>query len=93
MNHAQIEQIAPPREIYLNPQTIFAASFIGQSNIIEGKRAYFDENDAIIDTSVGRLTGKFTARDKQTQDLALVIRPEQQAISGLFSGTSLSGPS
>lgn len=76
MNHAQIEQIAPPREIYLNPQTIFAASFIGQSNIIKGKRANFDANNASIDTSVGRLTGKFTARDKQAQDLALVIRPE-----------------
>lgn len=77
MNHAQIEQIAPPRSIYLNPETVFAASFIGQSNIIKGKRISADNERATIETSIGRFAGQFTARDKQSQTLALVIRPEQ----------------
>ncbi|MBV2143652.1 ABC transporter ATP-binding protein [Falsochrobactrum sp. TDYN1] len=77
MNHAQIEQIASPREIYLNPETVFSASFIGQSNIIKGKRVSSDENSATIETPVGRLMGQLTARDKHAQELALVIRPEQ----------------
>src|SRR5690606_13445360 len=76
MNHAQIEQIAPPREIYLNPETMFAAAFIGQSNIIEGKRISADANTATIETAVGCFTGRLTARDRQSQKLALVIRPE-----------------
>jgi len=77
MNHAQIEQIAPPREIYLNPETVFSASFIGQSNIIKGKRVSASADTAMIETAVGSFTGRFTARDKQASELALVIRPEQ----------------
>ncbi|PQA71885.1 ABC transporter ATP-binding protein [Brucella oryzae] len=77
MNHAQVEQIAPPREIYLNPETVFSASFIGQSNIIRGRRIAVDANSANIETPVGRFAGRFTARDRQSQQLALVIRPEQ----------------
>ncbi|MBC8719609.1 ABC transporter ATP-binding protein [Ochrobactrum sp. Marseille-Q0166] len=77
MNHAQIEQIAPPREIYLNPETVFTASFIGQSNIIKGKRISASAKTATIETAVGSFTGQFTARDKQASDLALIIRPEQ----------------
>lgn len=77
MNHAQIEQIAPPREIYLNPETVFSASFIGQSNIIKGKRVSAGAETATIETAVGSFIGQFTARDKQASELALVIRPEQ----------------
>ena len=77
MNHAQIEQIAPPREIYLNPETVFSASFIGQSNIIKGKRVSASAETATIETAVGSFTGQFTARAKQASELALVIRPEQ----------------
>jgi len=77
MNHAQVEQIAPPREIYLNPETVFSASFIGQSNIIQGKRISADANSAKVETPVGSFAGRLTARDRQSQQLALVIRPEQ----------------
>lgn len=33
MNKGRIEQIASPREIYNNPQTLFVATFIGENNI------------------------------------------------------------
>ncbi|PWL18386.1 polyamine ABC transporter ATP-binding protein [Falsochrobactrum shanghaiense] len=80
MNHAQVEQIASPREIYLNPETIFSASFIGQSNIVRGKRTSSDEDSVTIQTPVGQFSGRFSARDKDAQELALVIRPEQVCV-------------
>jgi len=36
MNHARIEQLGTPIELYDQPKTRFAADFIGQSNLIEG---------------------------------------------------------
>lgn len=77
MNHAKVEQIAPPREIYLNPKTVFAAAFIGQSNIIAGTKVEATEDTATISTAVGTFKGVFTAKDRETSALSLVIRPEQ----------------
>lgn len=36
MNHARIEQLGTPMELYDQPRTRFAADFIGQSNLIDG---------------------------------------------------------
>ncbi|AOZ92717.1 ABC transporter ATP-binding protein [Paenibacillus crassostreae] len=33
MNNGQVEQIGTPKEIYATPQTLFAATFIGENNI------------------------------------------------------------
>jgi putative spermidine/putrescine transport system ATP-binding protein len=35
MRHGKLEQVAPPREIYLKPSTAYVASFIGRSNILK----------------------------------------------------------
>jgi spermidine/putrescine transport system ATP-binding protein len=37
MNAGLIEQMGSPDELYENPRTTFAANFLGQSNLIEGK--------------------------------------------------------
>jgi sulfate transport system ATP-binding protein len=44
-NKGRIEQIGTPLEIYQNPQTAFAASFFGQTSIVNNYRAftYFEE--------------------------------------------------
>lgn len=36
MNHGEIQQIGVPEEIYQRPSNLFVASFIGQTNILEG---------------------------------------------------------
>jgi spermidine/putrescine transport system ATP-binding protein len=35
MNRGRIEQLGTPHEIYRSPQTVFAADFIGQSNLLQ----------------------------------------------------------
>jgi iron(III) transport system ATP-binding protein len=37
MNHGNIEQVAPPGEVYHRPRTRFVANFIGVTNFIEGE--------------------------------------------------------
>ena len=37
MNRGRIEQLAPPQEIYDAPSTPFVASFIGETNFIDGR--------------------------------------------------------
>ena len=38
MNEGRIEQLGPPAELYERPRTEFVASFLGVSNLLDGKR-------------------------------------------------------
>jgi spermidine/putrescine transport system ATP-binding protein len=38
MNHGRIEQIGAPIELYQSPRTAFVANFLGQSNLVPGRR-------------------------------------------------------
>lgn len=41
MNTGRVEQIGTPKEIYMKPQTLFAATFIGENNVFnEGPRMF-----------------------------------------------------
>lgn len=77
MNHARVEQIGAPKQIYSDPQTHFAATFIGHSNTIKGKRAGQAAGEVQIATANGNFSGLLTARDPNAPELHLVIRPEQ----------------
>ncbi len=39
MNRGRIEDSGPPDRVYLRPRTRFTASFLGDSNLIEGRVA------------------------------------------------------
>ncbi len=36
MNNAGIEQIGTPEDLYFRPETVFAADFLGESNLVDG---------------------------------------------------------
>ena len=38
MNDGRIEQLGSPAELYESPRTTFVANFLGQSNLVEGRR-------------------------------------------------------
>ncbi len=89
MNDGQIQQIGSPTDIYNEPENRFVASFIGESNIIEGTmlKDYLVEFDGF----------RFECVDKGFEDnepIEVVLRPEDldlwsrnrprsQALSGL----------
>ena len=85
MNHARIEQLGTPREIYERPRTAFAADFIGISNIFRGR---WDGNGS-LDTAHGRFSLPQHAASPGAEP-ALVIRPEHLRL-GAQDGNSVSG--
>lgn len=70
MNHGRIEQLGTPREIYEHPATLFAADFIGISNVLHGHVTA--KGLATQDGTIALPPGAAT-RDGEA---ALVIRPE-----------------
>ncbi|MEJ0015224.1 MAG: ABC transporter ATP-binding protein [Acetobacteraceae bacterium] len=73
MNHARIEQIGTPQEIYERPATAFAADFIGISNIFQGTLG----QGGTLATGDGSFALPPDQRAPATgQSAALVVRPE-----------------
>jgi putative spermidine/putrescine transport system ATP-binding protein len=77
MNHARIEQIGTPQEIYERPATAFAADFIGISNIFHGRVG----PDDLLETEDGSFALPSAHRAPAArQAAALVVRPEHLRI-------------
>ncbi|WP_040211120.1 ABC transporter ATP-binding protein [Clostridium polynesiense] len=88
MNNGHIQQIGNPKDIYQRPANIFVSTFIGVSNILEGKillgnngekrvlleDSYFEEMDNIIGTV------------EDGQEVLLSVRPEEFIISNNKEG-------
>lgn len=86
MNEGQIQQIGSPVDIYNEPKNAFVASFIGESNIIDG----IMHEDFLVEFS----NHKFVCVDKgfkKNENIEVVIRPEDieilPASEGQWQGT------
>ncbi|PSC05545.1 polyamine ABC transporter ATP-binding protein [Alsobacter soli] len=80
MNHARIEQLGTPQDIYRKPRTAFAADFIGISNIFRG--TFRTEGERIcLETPQGVF--RLPSECAPTGDGGgLVVRPEQLQLGG-----------
>ncbi|HWA50534.1 MAG TPA: ABC transporter ATP-binding protein [Dongiaceae bacterium] len=67
MKDGRIEQLGTPEEIYLRPATHFIAGFIGEANLLKGRR-----QGGRIETACGLSLDD----DGPAGDVALVVRPE-----------------
>lgn len=73
INHGEIQQIGPPREIYQNPANTFVADFIGLTNFI-----HCDSRDGQTYLSQSDTSLPFTVPDRlKNQKCIMSIRPEQ----------------
>jgi spermidine/putrescine ABC transporter ATP-binding subunit len=75
LNEGCIEQIGTPEEIYRKPASLFAADFIGESNILRGKK----DGGAFVLESGAKVPISAQAPDAVT---SVVIRPEALRIGG-----------
>ena len=75
MDRGRLMQVAPPAEIYEQPNSCWVADFIGSINLFEGRVG--DVAGAIEGTALGRLrvTGKLDAEPNATVWVA--VRPEK----------------
>lgn len=80
MHDGEIEQIGTPEEIYDRPKTKFAASFIGESNILESYVEQVDEDKLYISMESGKAVLYETGFNVEEM-IYICIRPENLKIS------------
>lgn len=80
MRHARVEQIGPPRDIYLKPATAFAAQFIGTSNLIRGEAATSNGIPGLV--AGGTFITLPSAAGPDGQQAAVAVRPEVLKFDG-----------
>ncbi len=79
MNLGEVEQVAPPEDIYRRPRTRFVAGFVGQANLIDGEATEVSGGRAVIKTGMNQpcevvLPNGFDL--KPGKKVGIVVRPE-----------------
>ena len=87
LNNGKIEDAGSPDRIYLKPASLFTATFMGESNILEGVIATVHNGHIKISTKLGdiELEGEGSAGDV----IRLSIRPEQIKIGTSDADSSI----
>jgi spermidine/putrescine ABC transporter ATP-binding subunit len=75
LNEGRIEQLGTPEEIYRKPASLFAADFIGESNILRGRK----DGNVFVLASGAKVPISAQAPDAVT---SVVVRPEALRIGG-----------
>jgi len=75
MNHGRIEDVGPSARVYMKPRTRFTATFMGESNMFEGRVIGRSGDQIEVDTVFGRLT--ISGDAEPGEPVHLSIRPEQ----------------
>jgi putative spermidine/putrescine transport system ATP-binding protein len=89
MNHARIEQLGTPHDIYARPATAFAADFIGISNIFRGQVDTASNGEILLSTRHGKFRLPAGAVNSGAE-AAIVVRPEQISL-GATNGNTVMG--
>jgi ABC-type Fe3+/spermidine/putrescine transport system ATPase subunit len=76
MKKGKIVQMGTPQELYMKPNSLFVANFIGESNLLEGYAKKVVGSTVEIELR-GNLKAKaFSQNVKQDERIVLAIRPE-----------------
>jgi ABC-type Fe3+/spermidine/putrescine transport system ATPase subunit len=62
MNNSRIEQIGSPADLYFSPRSVFAADFIGESNLLDAQVVAIDGTEVTLNWRGGRLAQGQTRR-------------------------------
>lgn len=81
INNSMIEQMDTPVDIYKNPKTLFAADFIGESNILKGTVTDVNDKIATIDVGNNLKINVINEDYKINEKKVLVIRPKDIRMS------------
>ena len=84
MNKGRIEDRGPPSRVYLRPASLFAATFMGESNVIAGRVREASGGRIAVETALGTLLVDGAGRSGEA--VQLCIRPEQLGLSPDGSG-------
>ena len=87
LNHGRVEDIGPPRRIYLHPRTLFSATFMGESNLVRGTVTGGGEG-ARVETPFGEWSLPSPA--ETGREVSLALRPEQLGTDAMDGGDRVS---
>ena len=76
MNHGRIEQLGTPNELYFRPRTVFAADFLGESNIVEADVLGLDNGVLTLHSSALAATVRLPG-NAANGPANLMVRPER----------------
>jgi len=77
MRKGKVLQVGNPQELYMNPQDIFVAHFIGESNFLEGYASEVKEKkESVIELRQGFLLRALDKGYKTGGKVAIAVRPE-----------------
>ena len=76
MKNGKIVQIGAPQELYLHPNSLFVAHFIGESNFLEGEIASSKNSDLLIELRGGTKVDAVGEGFQKDERVILAIRPE-----------------
>ncbi|MBE5777783.1 MAG: ABC transporter ATP-binding protein [Clostridiales bacterium] len=78
MREGSVEQIGTPEEVYEHPETLFAAGFIGQSNLVHGTVVTAQENGEMTISAEGVTLPAFSEKHYRPGDrVVLCLRPQR----------------
>jgi len=80
MRKGKILQVGTPQELYMTPQHIFVANFIGESNFLEGYVSKSTEKELTIELRGGLLVRTLDKTHKEGEKVVIAIRPEVLAV-------------
>jgi spermidine/putrescine transport system ATP-binding protein len=90
MNAGRVEQIGSAEEIYERPQTEFVASFIGDSNIIEGTVFKAEGQTTVVSLGDARIRVQGNGV-KPGERVRVMIRPEKIHLTAIGANDVLRG--
>ena len=76
LRDGRVEQVGAPRELYLNPSTRFTASFLGDTNFLEGTIERRDGDEIQVATDAGPIHLRSDRGGEPGARAVLSIRPE-----------------
>ena len=73
----RIEALGNPRDLYLNPPTVWVAGFLGATNLLEGRIRTRDGAAAVVETALGAIRAALAPADLAPGAAVTVsVRPE-----------------
>jgi ABC-type Fe3+/spermidine/putrescine transport system ATPase subunit len=89
MRKGKILQVGTPQELYLNPQHIFVANFVGESNFLEGYVADRADHKLTVELRGGISVKSSNQTHKKGEKVVVAIRPEVLSLhTGKKSGVN-----
>lgn len=82
MNAGRLRQIGTPEELYAQPQSVFVAQFVGQSNALEGEIMAGDDRHAVLQSpgvkpiQISRMSQEIVGGPAK-----MILRPEHVVLS------------